>query len=176
MKSAALIPPLLVIAFIAFIILLGVVFAFVLLLKLIQRGAARPVPPSTPATPPAPVRPPPMPAEPPTLPAPPPGARGRHFVYVRLPGEIMPEERGEKYEDPLFDLLEQQRLGAIVGGGTMLNEDKSIAFSGIDIELVNLDSALHATRAKLRELGVPPGSTLEYEVDGKKQSLPIHEG
>ncbi len=174
MNSVALVP-LLVIAFIAFIIFAAFVFACVVVWKLIQRGSSKPVPPSSPAPPPAPV-PPLPPAEPPTLPPPPPPTRpGKHFVYVKLLGDIMPDERGEKYEDPLFDMLEQQRLGAVVGGGTMLNEDQSIAFSGIDLELVNLDSALQATRAKLRELNVPPGSTLEYEINGQKQSLPIHE-
>lgn len=173
MKSVAL-APLLVIAFIAFIIFAAFVFACVVVWKLSQRGSSQPVPPSTLAPPPAPV-PPAVPVEPPMLPPPPPGAPGRHFVYAKLPGELMPIERGEKFEDPLFDMLEQQQLGAVVGGGTMLNEDKTIAYCGIDLELVNLDSALHATRAKLRELGAPPGSTLEYEVNGKTQSLPIHE-
>ncbi len=170
MKSVALVP-LLVIAFIAFIIFAAFVFACVVVWKLIQRGSSKPGQPIQPGTPA-----PPPPAEPPTLPPPPPpGTPGKHFVYVKLLGEIMPIERGEKFEDPLFDMLEQQQLGAVVGGGTMLNEDKTIAYSGIDLELVNLDSALQATRAKLRELGVPPGSTLEYEINGKTQSLPIHE-
>ena len=86
----------------------------------------------------------------------------------------MPDERGEKYEEPLWDMLEREKLGRITGGGTMLNEDQSIAYAGIDLELFNLDTALHATRRKLRELGAPPGSTLEYEVNGTRQSLPIH--
>ena len=170
MKAPALIP-LLVIAFIAFVIFAGLVFAGVVIWKLLQRGSAKP--PPAPASPP----PPPVPAQPPVLPAAAPPVPGKFFVYARIMENIMPIERGEKYEDPLWDLLERENLGRVVGGGTMLNDDKAnpIAFVGIDLELFNLDTALQATRLKLRELGAPPGSVLEYEANGEFRSLPIHE-
>ena len=180
MKSPALIP-LVVIAFIALIIFAGFVFACVVIWKLIQRGSNKP--------PPAPVQPPlpstappaPAPAQPPSLPAaspppPPVPARTLFMVYAKILDNVMPDERGSKYEDPLWDVLERAQIGQIVGGGTMLNEDKSIAFVNIDLQLINLDTALQAVRLKLRELGAPPGSVLEYEANGEFRNLPIHEG
>lgn len=170
MKSPALIP-LLVIASIAFVIFIGFVFVCVVIWKLIQRGSAKP--PS--AAPPAP--PHPMPALPPTLPGVPTAhpARTLFMVHATILDKVMPDERGAKYEDPLWDLFEREQIGHVVGGGTMLDEDKSIAFVNIDLQLINLDTALQATRRKFRELGAPRGSTLEYESGGRQHSLPIHE-
>jgi hypothetical protein len=181
MKSPALIP-LLVIAFIAFIIFAGLVFACVVIWKLIQRGSTKPPPaPMEPLLPPT-ATPPPAPAQPPTLPAAPPHpptpmpARTLFMAYAKILDNVMPDERGSKYEEPLWDLLERDQIGQIVGGGTMLNEDKSIAFVNIDLQLINLDTALQAVRLKLRELGAPPGSVLEYEANGEFRTLPIYEG
>lgn len=180
MKSPALIP-LVVIAFIAFIMLAGFVFACVVIWKLIQRGANQPPPAPGQPPPPPTGTPSPAPAQPPTLPAAPPPpppmpARTLFMVYAKILDNVMPDERGSKYEDPLWDLLERDQIGQIVGGGTMLNEDKSIAFVNIDLQLINLDTALQTVRLKLRELGAPPGSVLEYETNGEFRSLRIHEG
>src|SRR5436190_8594463 len=79
--------------------------------------------------------------------------RNTHFVFAKILDTVLPIERGDKYEDPLDAMLHEQKLGEVTGGGTMQRKDKSIEFVGVDIELVNLDSALNATKAKLRELG-----------------------
>jgi hypothetical protein len=101
--------------------------------------------------------------------------RKTHFVFAKLFDTVLPIERGEKYEDPLNVMLQEQHLGEVTGGGTMQRTDKTIEYVGVDIELVNLDSALDATKAKLRELGAPKGSVLEFERDGQETIVPIHE-
>ncbi len=57
----------------------------------------------------------------------------------------------------------------------MQRKDGSIDWVGVDIELVDLGDALAFTKKKLRELGVPKGSVLEFERDGKAVVEPIHE-
>lgn len=102
-------------------------------------------------------------------------SRSTHFVFAKILDTVLPIERGEKYEDPLDAMLHEQHLGEVTGGGTMQRKDKSIEYVGVDIELVNLKSALDATRAKLRELGAPKGSVLEFQRDGQNTVVPIHD-
>ena len=97
------------------------------------------------------------------------------FVFAKIYDTVMLIDRGTKYEDPLNELLQEQNLGEVTGGGTMQNKDGSIQYIGVDIELTNLDDALQVSRKKLRELGAPKGSVLEYEQDGKQIVLPIHD-
>jgi hypothetical protein len=95
-----------------------------------------------------------------------------HFVYAKILDQVGPIDRGEKYEDPLQEMLDAESLGEVTGGGTMQQEG-IIVFVGIDVELTDLDRGIPLVAQKLHELGAPPGSTLEYEVGGKKVSHPI---
>lgn len=95
-----------------------------------------------------------------------------HFVYAKILDQIGPLDRGVKYEDPLQEALEEEGLGDITGGGTMQEKGK-ILFIGIDIELTDLGRGIPLVAQKLHELGAPPGSTLEYQVDGRKVAHPI---
>lgn len=97
------------------------------------------------------------------------------FVFVKVMESIQPIARGEKYEDPLDAALKAADLGEVTGGGTLLSSDKSIDWVGIDVELADLAKGLPVLRRKLIELGVPKGSTLEYEIDGKKVEQPVHD-
>lgn len=108
----------------------------------------------------------------PVVAAPPPKT---FFVFARIQDKVSPIERGTKYEDPLGDALTKAKLGEVTGGGTMQNKDGSIEWVGIDIELVDLSGALAFTKTKLRELGAPKGSVLEFQRDGKHVAEPIHE-
>jgi hypothetical protein len=95
------------------------------------------------------------------------------FVFVKIPESIMPVDRGEKYEDPLDKSLKKDALGEVTGGGSQLGEpDKDgarhIEWVGIDVELVDLARGLPALKAELKRLGVPPGTSIEYETNGEK--------
>jgi hypothetical protein len=96
------------------------------------------------------------------------------FVFVKIQDNVLPIERGSKYEDPLNAALGGARLGEVTGGGTMMNKDKSIAWVGVDVNLFNLEKGLPFLLAKLRELGAPPGSTVEYTVQGRKVEHSVH--
>ena len=41
------------------------------------------------------------------------------FVYVKIPGDIQPLARGERFEDPLDDALSASGLGQVSGGGSL---------------------------------------------------------
>jgi hypothetical protein len=100
-------------------------------------------------------------------------SRYPHFVFARILDPVAAIERGRKYADPLHEALEQHEFGMVSGGGTEMTEDGKIAWVGLDIELADLGKALEFTRNRLRELGAPSGSVLEYQSDGKDLVLPI---
>lgn len=95
------------------------------------------------------------------------------FVFVKIPESIMPIERGEKYEDPLDIALKKAGVGEVTGGGSQLGEpDKdgspTIDWVGIDVDLTDQAAGLPLLKAELKRLGVPQGTTLEYELNGKE--------
>lgn len=95
------------------------------------------------------------------------------FVFVKIMDPVSPLERGTKYEDPLQASLQAAGVGEVTGGGTMMNADKTIAWVGIDVELSDLQRGIPLLIARLRELGAPPGSVLEYKVSGKTVGRPV---
>jgi hypothetical protein len=96
------------------------------------------------------------------------------FIFVKIQDQVSPLERGSKYEDPLHAALQAARLGEVTGGGTMMNKDKSIAWVGVDVDLYDVERGIPFLIAKLREFGVPPGTVLEYKVDGRQIAHPVH--
>lgn len=96
------------------------------------------------------------------------------FVFVKIPDKVLPIERGSKYEDPLDAALRAAGLGEVTGGGTMMNQDKSIAWVGVDVTLYDLEKGLPLLLQKLREAGAPPGSTVEYTTHGRKVERSVH--
>lgn len=97
------------------------------------------------------------------------------FVFAKINDPIMPIDRGDKYEDPLDAALKQSHLGEVTGGGTSLTKEKTIEWVGVDIELADVERGIPFVKRKLRQLGAPKGSTLEYELRGKKISTPVHD-
>ena len=94
------------------------------------------------------------------------------FVFVRIPEQIMPMDRGAKYEDPLDASLKREGLGEVTGGGTQLgkpdaNGKKSIEWVGVDVELSDIEDGLTFLKAELRHLGAPSGTTLEFTRNGE---------
>jgi hypothetical protein len=94
-----------------------------------------------------------------------------HFAFAKIMDSILPLERGEKYEDPLSCELQSRGLGLVTGGGTQTAEDGSVAWVGLDLSLSDLDEAPKFACQKLKELGAPPGSVVEYCVGDRKMSL-----
>jgi hypothetical protein len=93
------------------------------------------------------------------------------LVVARLCEHVEPIDRGERYEDPLDELLQGLGIGAVTGGGTELSEQGGIQFGDIDIELTNLEQGLAVAAQLLTERGAPAGSYLRYTLDGQTHSI-----
>ena len=94
----------------------------------------------------------------------------RLFVYVKIPGDIEPLARGERFEDPLDEALKAANLGHVSGGGSQMDApypdgSPRVEFCGIDVDVVELEAALAMMRQKLVELSAPEGTELHYTTD-----------
>jgi hypothetical protein len=87
--------------------------------------------------------------------------RGEFFFYIRIPEALRPDDRGDKYEEPLAAALRKARLGRICGGGTQAGEGRTIAYCGIDVVLRERVRGLDVLRATLIELGAPQDTVIE---------------
>jgi hypothetical protein len=95
------------------------------------------------------------------------------FVFVRIPEQIGPIDRGKKYEDPLDAVLKKEGVGEVSGGGTQLsapdaNGKKSIEWIGVDVDLSDFPKGMPILKRELLRLGAPRTTVLEYMRDGKK--------
>jgi hypothetical protein len=95
------------------------------------------------------------------------------FIYMKVPEDLGPLDRGEKYEDPLEMKLQEQGLGTISGGGSQLGHElpdgrRPIEFCGLDIDVNDLDRALTFLRAEIPKLGAPEGTELHYTKQGAR--------
>ena len=91
----------------------------------------------------------------------------QQFLYVKIPGDIQPLVRGERFEDPLAEVLQSAGLGDVSGGGSQLDDPypdgrPRVEYCGIDIDVVDRDRALTAIRQKLGELNAPIGTEIHY--------------
>ena len=100
------------------------------------------------------------------------GAAKTYFLYIKIPEQVMPEERAKKYEDPINELLSRQRLGEVSGGGTMLTKDKQIEYVGVDVDVTDPQKAIPLLVAKLKEIGAPKGTVIEQN-EPEKRTIPI---
>lgn len=91
-------------------------------------------------------------------------AAGNHFFYVRIPGDIQPEERAERFEDPLEAALADAGLGSVTGGGSQLGEGTSIEYCGIDVVVSDRNLALALIRQVMQNVGCPAGAVVEEYV------------
>jgi hypothetical protein len=96
-----------------------------------------------------------------------------HAVSVRLAESIQPVNRGERYEEPLGEALAEHELGAVTGGGSQLSAEGEIRFVRLDLQLANLDRAVTLVRRVVEEAGAPIGSTIEFEDDGRAETIEI---
>jgi hypothetical protein len=96
-------------------------------------------------------------------------------VTAQMNARLQPMHRGH-FEDPLHELLEQQKIGEVTGGGTQLaDEPAGIAYCDLEIHLADSKQAtLDLVIAELNRLGAPKGSKLL--LDGRQIPFGVHEG
>jgi hypothetical protein len=95
------------------------------------------------------------------------------FIYVKIPGDIGPIDRGALFEDRIEPALAEKNLGTVSGGGSSLGDarpdgSRPISFCGIDIDTTSRDEALVVLRDLLPTLNTPVGAELHYTKKGQK--------
>ena len=92
------------------------------------------------------------------------------YLVAQLNARLQPMHRGELFEDPLDDALQELGLGSVTGGGTQLSESGEVAHCDIEIDVTAFDErSIQAIINLLEGLGAPRGSKLR----AGEQELPF---
>lgn len=102
------------------------------------------------------------------------------FVYIRIPGDIGPIERGDRFEDPIEAKLRRAGIGEVTGGGSLLTEPRSdgsrgIEYCGIDVDLTKPREGIALLLSELPRLRAPKGTVLEFSIDDVDHELDVYE-
>lgn len=83
-------------------------------------------------------------------------------VFISLNAPLRPLDRGERFEDPLVQILQRKfRMVEVTGGGTLLSAKREPSNCDIDLTVKgNANEVLAAVVAALEQLGVPKGSSV----------------
>ena len=100
--------------------------------------------------------------------------RGEFFFYVRIPEDLQPLARGDRYEDPLQDALAAADVGEVTGGGSQLGEGTSIENCGIDVVVRDRAQGLELICMEMRRLGAPRGTVVEEYLPSYREH-PVYE-
>jgi len=92
-------------------------------------------------------------------------------VYIRIPRDLDPQDRWDRFADPLHRALEKDTLGIVTGGGTQFSEPDQegndyVEFCGIDVDLYDSARGLAVLRRELVRLQAPAGTVLLYKLEG----------
>ena len=103
------------------------------------------------------------------------------YLIAQLNARLQPMHRGELFEDPLDDALQQLGVGSVTGGGTQMSDSGEVAHCDIEIKVAALDEhTVHAVISCLERLGAPIGSQLrlgaETETEGRRLPFGVTEG
>ncbi|GHA55275.1 hypothetical protein GCM10008927_21500 [Amylibacter ulvae] len=98
------------------------------------------------------------------------------LIVVQLNAKLQPLDRGEYFEYPLDDWLQEQKLGTVTGGGTSF-DDTGIDYCDIELRLHNpTNEVITAVIHTLENFGAPKGSLLKYTDDRPDIPFGKHEG
>ena len=103
--------------------------------------------------------------------------RSEHVLVAQLNARIQPMQRGEFFEDPLDEMLKNEGLGEVSGGGTLQAKSGEIEYCDIEIKLATHDASASARVVEILEsLGAPKGSKLHVESNGTEIHFGKSEG
>jgi hypothetical protein len=101
------------------------------------------------------------------------------FLTVRINDKCEPIDRGDMYEDPLNDALEEKKLGEVTGGGSQLNDQYQVEYCELEVCITgDLDEAKKVIIETLENNGLPKGSKIilndEETLIGNHDVLALH--
>jgi hypothetical protein len=85
----------------------------------------------------------------------------KYFFYVRIPGDIQPIERAERFEDPLDAALREADLGSVTGGGSQTGEGARVEYCGVDVVVIDRSLGIDLICRVMQSLGCPQGAVIE---------------
>ena len=93
-----------------------------------------------------------------------------HFLYIKIPVAKHVPNHSHEMEDKVDQLLTESGLGSVAGWGDSLgvalpDGSRPVAYTRIDVDVANLDSARELLRAKLPGLGAPAGTEIHFTID-----------
>ena len=98
-------------------------------------------------------------------------------LYITLNARLRPLDRGDRYEDPLQEVLDAEAPGShISGGGTLLTAEREPALCDIDIDVEgDAQKALELVIRALESAGAPKGCVARVD-DGEPVAFGSTEG
>lgn len=105
------------------------------------------------------------------------------FIVITLNDKIQPIDRGDHYEDPLDEYIQQNHIGEVTAGGTLQAENGEIEFVNIEIQLnegVEPRYAASKIIEFINSINAPKNSKLRIEntkeviLFGEKEGLAIY--
>ena len=98
-------------------------------------------------------------------------------LFITLNARLRPLDRGDRYEDPLQEVVDAQPPGSQVsGGGTLLTTEREPALSDIDLDVEGDATAVRdLVVATLEAVGAPRGSLIRLD-DGEPITFGVTEG
>ena len=98
-------------------------------------------------------------------------------VIAQLNARLQPLDRGDIFEDPLDDTLQEMGLGEVTAGGTLQSQEGWIQQCDIEIDISDAESeTLRKITDHLESLGAPKGSKLLVEETGAEIPFGKSEG
>jgi hypothetical protein len=94
-------------------------------------------------------------------------------ITAQLNHKLMPMDRGSRYEDPLHDMLVAERIGEVVGGGTMQLESGELEYIDLHIAINDATRAIPFVIESLERLGAPRGSKLQIHESEQVHEIPF---
>ena len=96
-------------------------------------------------------------------------------VTIEINARLQPFDRGDLYEDPIAEALESTGLGAVVGGGTLMQRSGEVGLCDVHIDIIDSTPESIAKLMEIIEgLRLPKGSFLKAE--NLEQPVGILEG
>jgi acyl carrier protein len=92
-------------------------------------------------------------------------------VTAEFNHRIGPLDRGERYEDPLEEVLKERGYGQTDGGGTLMNKSGEIELIDVHMLLTSTEATIPFVIQFLEDRGAPKGSKLRINEDGKERVI-----
>ena len=99
------------------------------------------------------------------------------FIVVNLNAKLQPMHRGEFFEDPIDQKIQELSLGTVTGGGTLQSEGGEIENCDIEIQVQSVEpEAIESIKKIFESFGAPKGSKITIDSSGSIIEFGVTEG